>query len=112
MNIQVEGYNPSRKQRLHSVAEFKRNLREKLKLYDSISDERHYTNDESYYYKVWFDSPFTEEEKREYIKDSWEHINLPWSPTGLWFTRNIVVCNVETSFGAKAVAYHFMSFDC
>lgn len=113
INIQVEGYNPPRKQRLESVAKFKKKIREKLKYYNNREeDERHYTSDgEGYYYKKWFDEPFTEEEKREYIKDSWEHINLPWSPTGQWYTQDILIHNVETSFGAKAVAYIFMSLD-
>lgn len=111
MNIQVEGFNPPRKQRLESVAKFKRKLRDKIKHYNR-EDERHYTSDgEGYYYKKWFDEPFTEEGKREFIKDNWVHINAPWSPTGQWFTSHIAVCNVETSFGAKAVAYIFMGLD-
>ena len=61
--------------------------------------------------KEWFDSPFTEEEKQEYIEDNWIRINSPYDCTGKWFTSRIVVCNVNTSFGAKAVAYHFMSLD-
>lgn len=112
MNIQVDGYNPSRQQRLKSVEGFKKRIREKLKRYNE-ADDIHYSEDgESYWYKEWFDSPFTEEEKREFVEDNWVHINLPWSPTGQWFTSHIAVCNVETSFGAKAVAYHFMSLDC
>ena len=112
MNIQVDGYNPSRQQRLKSVEGFKKRIREKLKRYNE-ADDIHYSEDgESYWYKEWFDSPFTEEEKREFVEDNWVHINLPWTPTGQWFTSHIAVCNVETSFGAKAVAYHFMSLDC
>ena len=111
MNIQVEGYNPSRQQRLKSVESFKKRIREKLKRYNEV-DDIHYSEDgESYYYKEWFDYPFTEEDKQEFIEDNWVHINAPWSPTGRWFTSHIAVCNVETSFGAKAVAYHFMSLD-
>lgn len=113
MNIQVEGHNPSRQQRLKSVESFKKRVREKLKRYNEIIDDIHYSDDgESYWYKEWFDEPFTEEEKREFVEGNWIHINLPWSPTGQWFTSHIAVCNVETSFGAKAVAYHFMSLDC
>lgn len=113
MNIQVEGYNPSHQQRLKSVESFKKNIRKKLAQYNNRTEERHYTDDDSYYYKEWFSEPFTEEEKREYIEDNWQSVGYyPYSPTGLWFTTKIVVCNVETSFGAKAVAYHFMSFDC
>ena len=112
MNIQVEGYNPSRQQRLKSVENFKKRIREKLKRYNE-ADDIHYSEDgESYYYKEWFDYPFTEEDKQEFIEDNWVYINAPYSPTGRWFTSHIAVCNVETSFGARAVAYHFMSLDC
>ena len=74
---------------------------------------RHYSSDgESYYYKEWFNYPFTEEDKQEYIEYNWQHINSPYSPTGRWFTRNIVVCNVNGSKNGKAVAYIFMGLDC
>ena len=112
MNIQVDGYNPSRQQRLKSVEGFKKRIREKLKRYNE-ADDIHYSEDgESYWYKEWFDSPFTEEEKREFVEDNWVHINLPWSPTGQWFTRHIEVCNVNGSENGKAVAYIFMGLDC
>ena len=101
-----------RQQRLKSVESFKKRVREKLKRYNSIVDEIHYSEDgESCWYKEWFDYPFTEEDKREFVEDNWIHINLPWSPTGKWFTSYIAVCNVETSFGARAVVYHFMGLD-
>ena len=114
MNLNIRGYNKPRQKRLDSVADFKRRLRSKIKQYNNRNseDERHYTSDgEGYYYKEWFSYPFTEEDKQEYIEDNWVHINAPWSPTGEWFTRNIVVCNVNGSENGKSVAYHFMSLD-
>ena len=114
MNLEIDGYDISRQQHLKSVADFKRYVRKKLAKFNNRTDERHYSEDgESYYYKEWFDEAFTEEEKQEYIKANWQSINnFPWSPTGQWFTRDIIICNVNTSFGAKAVAYTFMGLDC
>ena len=112
MTIQIKGYNPSYKQRLKSVENLKKRVREKLKQYNRIVDEIHYSEDgERCWYKEWFNHPFTEEDKREFIEDNWIHINAPWSPTGRWFTSHIAVCNIETSFGAKSVVYHFMGLD-
>lgn len=114
MTIQVEGYSPSRQQRLKSVENFKKRVREKLKRYNNRSEEDkiHYSEDgESCWYKEWFNYTFTEEDKKEFVEDNWVHINLPWSPTGRWFTSHIAICNVETSFGAKSVVYHFMGLD-
>ena len=99
--------------RLSSTEKLKREVRQRIAYANAYPQERHYSEDgESYYYKEWFDYPFTEEDKQEFIEDNWVHINAPWSPTGRWFTSHIAVCNVETSFGKKAVAYHFMSLDC
>lgn len=112
MNLEIEGYNISHQQHLKSVVGLKKLIRKKLAEYNNRTDDRHYTSDgEGYYYKKWFNEPFTEEEKREYIEDSWEHINLPWSPTGQWFTRDIIVCNVNGSKNGAAVAYIFMGLD-
>ena len=111
MEIKVEK-KVSRQQRLKSVENFKKRIREKMKRYNNREDNIHYNEDgESCWWKEYFNEPFTEEEKREFIEDSWQHINLPWSPTGQWFTSHIAVCNVETSFGAKSVAYFFMGLD-
>lgn len=113
MNLEIEGYDISRKQHLKSVEGLKKLIRKKLADYNKRTDDRHYTSDgESFYYKEWFDYPFTEEDKREFIEDNWVSINLPWSPTGKWFTSHISVCNVNSSKNGKAVAYHFMSLDC
>lgn len=113
MDLEVKEYNISRKQHLKSIEGLKKLIRKKLAEYNNRTDDRHYTDGgESFYYKEWFNYPFTEEDKQEYIEDNWVRINSPYSPTGRWFTSYIAVCNVETSFGAKAVAYHFMSLDC
>jgi hypothetical protein len=99
---------------LKSVESFKKRIREKIKRYNNkrAEDNIHYSEDgESCWWKEYFDEPFTEEEKQEFIEDRWRHINLPWSPTGQWFTSHIAVCNVETSFGAKSVAWFFMGLD-
>ena len=100
--------------RIKGVEHLKREIRKIIaRSNDKYPEEvRHYSSDgESYYYKVWFDYPFTEEDKQEYIEDNWQHINLPWSSTGQWFTRNIVVCNVNGSKNGRAVVYHFMGLD-
>ena len=111
MEIKVEK-EVSRQQRLKSVENFKKRIREKMKRYNNREEDVHYNKDgESCWWKEYFNESFTEEEKREFIEDSWQHINLPWSPTGQWFTSHIAVCNVETSFGAKSVAYFFMGLD-
>ena len=116
MNLEIDGYNISRQQHMKSVEGLKKLVRNKLAQYNKRKEEEnnmHYSSDgESCYYKIWFDSHFTEEEKREYIEDNWVHVNYPWSPTGLWFTSHIVVCNVNGSENGKAVAYHFMGLDC
>ena len=113
MEIDV-GVEVSRQQRLKSVENFKKRIREKIKRYNNrrAEDNIHYSEDgERCWYKEWFDYHFTEEDKREFIEDRWVHIYSPYDCTGKWFTSHIAVCNVETSFGAKAVVYHFMGLD-
>lgn len=113
IDLEIEDYGISFNQHLKSIVGLKKLIRKKLADYNNREDDVHYSEDgESCWWKEYFDEPFTEEEKREFIEDNWRHINLPWSPTGQWFTSHIAVCNVETSFGAKAIAYHFMSLDC
>ena len=104
--------NFSYEKRLKCAEAFKRKAREKLKRYNNREDDIHYAeHGESCWWKEYFDESFTEEEKQEFIEDRWVHIYEPWSPTGKWFTKHIVVCNVDTSFGAKSVAYFFMGLD-
>ena len=113
INLEIESYDISRQQHLKSIEGLKKLVRKKLAEYNNKIDNRHFASDgESYYYKEWFDYSFTEEDKQEYIEDNWVHINLPWSPTGKWFTSHIVVCNVNGSKNGKAIAYHFMGLDC
>lgn len=103
----------SRQQRLKMVEPFKKIVREKIKKYNADSDfECHYSEDgESCWYKEFYNEPFTEEEKREFIEENWQHIYSPYDCTGQWFTRYIVICNVNTSFGAKSVVYHVLGLD-
>ena len=61
--------------------------------------------------KEWYDCPFSEEDKKEYIEDNWQRINSMYDCTGLAFTRWIEIFNVETSFGARAVVYHAKGLD-
>ena len=103
----------SRQQRLKSVESFKKSIREKIRHYNGDTDfECHYSEDgESCWYKQFYDEPFTEEEKKEFIEENWVHIYSLYDCTGKWFTRYIVVCNVNTSFGAKSVVYHALGLD-
>ena len=111
MELKVEK-EVSYQQRLKSVESFKKRLREKLKRYNDETEDIHYSVEgESCWWKEYFDEPFTEEEKREFIKDRWIHIYSPYDCTGRWFTQWIAVYNVETSFGAKSVAYFKMGLD-
>ena len=107
--------NVNKEKRMKGVATFKRQLRDNLARYNERNEEQnqiHYSEDgESCWYKEYFSSPFTEEEKREYIKENWIRINSPYDCTGQRFTTHIAVFNVETSFGAKSVAYHFLGLD-
>lgn len=114
MTLEVKGYEIPLEQRLKMAEPFKRKIREKLKRYNNrkTEDEIHYSEDgESCWYKRYYNTPFTEEEKQEFIEDNWKYINSPYDCTGHWFTRHIAVCNVHTSFGSKAVAYFFMGLD-
>ena len=98
--------------RIKFAEPFKRKAREKLKRYNNKIDDVHYSEDgESLWWKEYFDAPFTEEEKQEFIEERWVNVYSHYSPTGQWFTRHIAVCNVDTSFGAKSCAYFFMGLD-
>lgn len=114
MTLEVPGHEITHDKRLKMTEPCKRKIRENLKRYNNrkAEDKIHYSEDgESCWYKKYYNTPFTEEEKRKFIEDNWVHINLPWSPTGKWFTSHIAVCNVNTSFGAKSVVYFFMGLD-
>ena len=113
LTLNMPGHEITREKRLKSTADFKRRLRGKVKRYNNKdTDDIHYSEDgESCWWKEYFDEPFTEEEKREFIEDRWVHIYSPYDCTGQWFTSRIAICNVNTSFGAKSVAYFKMGLD-
>lgn len=63
--------------------------------------------DESITYKKFFPFYFTEEEKKEFIEDKWQHIYSPYDCTGQWFTRSIEF--FRTANGTWV--YHFEGLD-
>lgn len=113
----MEDDNLTLEQKLKHTKEFKRDIRRicrPLKV-DPFEETTHSQGHlESYYIKEFFDVPFTEEEKEEFIKEQWRHINCPWDCTGLAFTQRIEICNFKApnSFGAMSVVYHFLGIDC
>lgn len=104
-------------QKLKFTKIFKQDLRKVLKPLNinPFEETYHYTDEcgESYYIKEFFDEPFTEEEKEEFIKDQWRRIYSPYDCTGLAFTQSIRICNFKepNSFGAMSVVYHFLALD-
>ena len=112
LTLEVPNHEISYDKKLKMTEPVKRKIRENLKIYNNREDNIHYSEDgESCWWKEYFDSTFTEEEKQEFIEDRWVHIYEPWSPTGKWFTRHIAVCNLNGSENGKAVAYFFMGLD-
>ena len=107
----------SLEKRLKALESTKQNLRRRLKPLDTdpFKETYHYRDEygESYYIKEFFDEPFTEEEKEEFIEDQWRRIRSPYDCTGLSFTTSIRICNFKepNSFGAMSVVYHFLSLD-
>ena len=102
----------SLKDRLEMTAYLKRELRKNIASLNKNKTKIHYYSDgDGYWYKEFFNTPFSDEEKREFIEEQWCNNNSMYDCTGLPFTQHITVCNVETSFGAKAVAYHFLGLD-
>ena len=53
----------------------------------------------------------TDEEKKEYIDEMWEHWYNPWNDgrdcTGVWFTRRIAIFDVPNG----TWVYHFRACD-
>ena len=79
-------------------------------------EETCYCRDEygdSLYTKEFFNTPFTDEEKDEFIEDQWQRICSPYDCTGKLFTTSIRICYFKepNSFGAMSVVYHFLSRD-
>ena len=102
----------SLKQRLEMTSYLKRELRKELSLLNKNETKIHYLSDGcGYWYKEFFNTPFSDEEKKEFIDEHWCSNNSIYDCTGRLFTAHIAVCNVNTSFGAKSVAYHFVGID-
>lgn len=106
----------TRRQILEATAKQKRRIREKMaNIYtrDEMAEIIVHVDEdgEGWIIKEWYDCPFTEEDKKEYMEWNWQRINSPYDCTGLAFTQWIEIFNVETSFGAKAVVYHAKGLD-
>ena len=105
------------KKRLDIVAPFKKEIRQIMRPLnvDPFEETYHYRDDygESYYIKEFFEYPFTEEDKEEFIEDQWRRICSPYDCTGLAFSTSIRIFNFKepNSFGARSVVYHFLSRD-
>ena len=103
--------------RLKGLEQTKRELRKMLRplKVDPFEETIHYRDEygDSYYIKEFFDVPFTEEEKKEFIESQWQRICSPYDCTGLCFSTSIRICNFKepNSFGAMSVVYHFLSRD-
>lgn len=80
---------------------------------NTIWESTHCKDDTSYYIKEFFITPFTEQEKEEFINEQWQHTGYAFDCTGRPFTTSIRICNFKepNSFGAMSVVYHFMAID-
>ena len=101
---------------LKKLEKHKKRIRQKLKdIYErDENNEIVFGADEygeGWIEKEWYDSPFTEEEKEEYIENNWRRIHSAFDCTGQSFTRWISIFNIDTSFGKRAVVYHAMGLD-
>lgn len=105
------------KKRLEIVAPYKKEIRAHIKStsFDPFEETYHYRDEygDSYYIREFFEYPFTEEDKEEFIEDQWRRICSPYDCTGLSFTTSIRIFNFKepNSFGARSVVYHFLSRD-
>ena len=105
-----------RRQCLEKLEKHKRRIRQTLKDIYERDEQKEIVfgcdeYGESWIVKEWYDCPFTEEDKKEYIESEWIRINSPFDCTGLGFTRWIRIFNVDTSFGKRAVVYHAIGLD-
>ena len=103
-----------REKRLKIAESFKREVRQRNK--HSEEDVIHFGGKnygDSFYSKEFFDQPFTEEEKEEYIDSNWIRINSPLDCTGLKFTNAIYIFNFKepNGIGARSVVYHWYGLD-
>lgn len=106
----------TQKQVLEATKKYKRQIRQKIASIYKRDEENEIIiccdeDGEGWIVKEWYDCPFTEEDKKEYIEDNWQHIYSMYDCTGLAFTRWIEIFNVETSFGGRAVVYHAKGLD-
>ena len=106
----------TRQQKLKALEKTKKRIRNKLKEIYERDEQKEIVfgadeYGEGWIVKEWYDSPFTEKEKQEYIESEWIRINCPWDCTGQSFTRWISIFNVDTSFGKRAVVYHAIGLD-
>lgn len=103
--------------KLNIVKPFKKEIRQYMKPLntDPFVETYHYRDEygESFYIKEFFEYPFTEEDKEEFIEDQWRRIYSPYDCSGLSFTQSIRIFNFKepNSFGARSVVYHFLSLD-
>lgn len=105
----------STKEKLDIVKHTKQQLRHMLASHNDSGIEYHSTDKygENFFTKEFFDEPFSETDKKNYINDHWLSINSPYDCTGKIFTRSIEIFNFNepNSFGKQAVVYHFMAID-
>lgn len=93
----------------------KKEVRDRLKEQDRDYEYHDLSDDGSeFYIKEYYDEPFTEEEKLDYIEANWRRITAPWDCTGQTFSRRIRIINLKepNSLGVHAIVYHFMAIDC
>lgn len=69
-------------------------------------------NWDNWWTKEWFEEPFTEKEKEDYIEDHWIHATpSQYDCTGQIFTVSIYVFNVKVNGVERGLVYHFMAID-
>ena len=69
-------------------------------------------NWDSWWTKEWFEEPFTEKEKEDYIEDHWIHATpSQYDCTGQTFTVSIYVFNVKVNGVERGLVYHFLAID-
>lgn len=100
--------------RLDITKNIKRKIRNLLARNDH-SPKFHYRDDsgESFWFKEYFNTTFSDEEKEEYIENEWVEINSPYDCTGRAFSTSIKIINFKepNSLGKMSVVYHFMALD-
>ena len=105
-----------REEYLNKLEKHKKRIRQKLKEIYERDEQKEIVfgcdkHGEGWIVKEWYDSPFTDEEKQEYIESNWRTIHSLYDCTALPYTRWISIFNVDTSFGKRAVVYHAIGLD-